>query len=109
VPVNFSEINRVTVLVEIAYEGGNLMPELSFGTHFFQDLVESDIFYVALFPQKESVMLNKERLEGMRNLLADVVPEDSKYENVVRVFDVDSEQLQIMSDVVSQKVICFFT
>jgi hypothetical protein len=99
----------VTVLVEIAYEGGNLMPELSFGTHFFQDLVESDIFYVALFPQKESVMLNKKRLEGMRNLLADVVPEDSKYENVVRVFDVDSVQLQIMSDVVSQKVVCFFT
>ncbi len=109
VPVNFSEINRVTVLVEIAYEGGNLMPELSFGTHFFQDLVESDIFYVALFPQKESVMLNRKRLEGMRNLLADVVPEDSKYENVVRVFDVDSMQLQIMSDVVSQKVVCFFT
>jgi len=109
VPVNFSEINRVTVLVEIAYEGGNLMPELSFGTHFFQDLVESDIFYVALFPQKESVMLNKKRLEEMRNLLADVVPEDSKYENVVRVSDVGSEQLQIMSDVVSQKVVCFFT
>ncbi|MFB0555581.1 MAG: PEP/pyruvate-binding domain-containing protein [Phycisphaerae bacterium] len=109
VPVNFSEINRVTVLTEIAYAGGNLMPELSFGTHFFHDLVESDVFYVALFPQKESVALNKERLLKMRNLLADVFPGDSKYEDVVRVCDVDSEQLQIMSDVVSQRVVCFFT
>ena len=71
VPVNFAEINRITVLAEIAYEGGNLMPELSFGTHFFHDLVESDIFYVALFPQKESVVLNKERLLRMHNLLTD--------------------------------------
>ncbi len=109
VPVNFAEINRVTVLAEIAYEGGNLMPELSFGTHFFHDLVESDVFYVALFPKKESVALNKERLLKMRNLLADVFPEASKYEDVIRVCDVDSEQLQIMSDVVSQRVVCFFT
>jgi hypothetical protein len=85
------------------------MPELSFGTHFFHDLVESNIFYVALFPQKESVVLNKERLLRMHNLLADVLPEDSKYDNVIRVYDVDSEQLQIMSDVVSQRVVCFFT
>jgi hypothetical protein len=109
VPVNFAEINRITVLAEIAYEGGNLMPELSFGTHFFHDLVESDIFYIALFPQKETVVLNKERFLRMHNLLTDIFPEDSKYEDVIRVCDVDSEQLQIMSDVVSQRVVCFFT
>ncbi|MDD5064863.1 MAG: PEP/pyruvate-binding domain-containing protein [Phycisphaerae bacterium] len=109
VPVNFAEINRISVLAEIAYEGGNLMPELSFGTHFFQDLVESDIFYVAIFPQKENVVFNNERLLRMHNLLADVFPEESKYEDVIRVYDVDSEQLQIMSDVVSQRVVCFFT
>jgi hypothetical protein len=108
VPVNFAEINRITVLAEIAYEGGNLMPELSFGTHFFHDLVESDIFYVALFPHKESVLLNKERLLRMCNLLTDFSSEGSRYEDVIRVCDVDSEQLQIMSDVVSQRVVCFF-
>jgi len=109
VPINFAEINKITVLVEIAYEGGNLMPELSFGTHFFQDLVEGDIFYVALFPQKESVEFNKDKLWGMSNLLTDLFPEERKYANVVKVYEVDSGQLQIMCDVVSQKVVCFFT
>lgn len=102
------EINKITVLVEIAYEGGNLMPELSFGTHFFQDLVEGDIFYVALFPQKEGVEFNKDKLWGMSNLLTDLFPEERKYANVVKVYEVDSGQLQIMCDVVSQKVVCFF-
>jgi hypothetical protein len=109
VPISFSEINKMSVLVEIAYEGGNLMPELSYGTHFFHDLVESDIFYAALFPQKESVVFNKDTLLRMPNLLTKFLPEEHKYEGVVKVYEADSDQLQIMCDIVSQKVICFFT
>jgi hypothetical protein len=85
------------------------MPELSFGTHFFQDLVESDIFYVALFPQKESVVFNRDKLLEMPNLLTNFLPEEHKYENVVKVYETDSDQLQIMCDIISQKVVCFFT
>jgi hypothetical protein len=109
VPVRFAEINKITALVEIAYEGGNLMPELSFGTHFFQDLTESDIFYVALFPQKENVVFNKDKLLEMPNLLNNFLPEEHEYGDVVKVYEVDSDQLQIMCDIISQKVICFFT
>jgi hypothetical protein len=108
VPVNFSEINKVTVLGEIAYEGGNLMPELSFGTHFFQDLVESDIFYIALFPQKQGVVFNKDKFLQMPNLLTDMPPEEQKFQDVVKVYEIDSARLQIMSDIISQKVLCFF-
>ena len=108
VPVNFSEINNVTVLAEVAYEGANLMPDLSFGTHFFQDLVEGDIFYVALFPKKEDVTLNKELLEKMPNKLADLMPKSEKYAHVVKVYDTEKEKLQIMCDILSQKVVCMF-
>jgi hypothetical protein len=109
VPTSFSEINKITALVEIAYEGGNLMPELSFGTHFFHDLVESDIFYVALFPQREGVVFNKGRLLEMPNSLASFLPEEHKYQDVVKVYELDSGELQIMCDIVSGKVVCFFT
>jgi hypothetical protein len=109
VPVNFAEINNIAVLAEIAYEGGNLMPELSFGTHFFQDLVETDIFYAAIFPQKENVIFNREWFAKTPNLLTDFVPEAGKYTDVVKVFEVETGQLQIMCDLVSQRVTCFFT
>ena len=109
VPVSFSEINRMTVLAEIAYEGGNLMPELSFGTHFFQDLVEADIFYVALFPQKENVVFNKGWFSKTPNLLTDFLPESNKYADVVKVYQINKEQLQILCDLTSQKVVCLFT
>ena len=109
VPVSFSEINNMTVLAEIAYEGGNLMPELSFGTHFFQDLVEGDIFYLAIFPQKGDVFFNTACFAQMPNLLTHFSPGSNKYTNVVKVYETDHEQLQIMCDIVSQKVVCFFT
>ena len=109
VPVNFAEINKINVLVEIAYEGGNLMPELSFGTHFFQDLVESDIFYVALFPKHENVIFNEDKLLEMPNLLTDFLPQEDRYAEIVKVCEIESDQLQIMSDLISQRVACFFT
>jgi len=108
VPVGFHEISNVAVLVEIAYEGGNLMPELSFGTHFFQDLVEGDIFYVALFPGKPDTVFKKAQLDEMPNRLAEVLPESSKYANVVRLYDLCDRKLRIVSDVTSRKAVCFF-
>ena len=106
VPVGFHEINNVTVLAEIAYEGANLIPELSFGTHFFQDLVESDIFYVALFPGKPNTVFNIARLDRLPNELADVLPESGKYADVVKLYRFEDRTLRIISDLTSQKVIC---
>ncbi len=109
VPVSFSEINNVTVLGEIAYEGANLMPELSFGTHFFQDLIEADIFYVAIFGQMKNVIMNERLISQMPNRLAEVLPTADKYSDIIKVFLLDREKLQIMCDVVSQKVTCFLS
>jgi len=108
VPVSFHEINNAAVLAEIAYEGGNLMPELSFGTHFFQDLVEGDIFYVALFPEKPDTVFNRAQFDKMPNQLTEVLPESEKYADVVRLYEVSERKLRIMSDITSRKIICFF-
>ena len=109
VPVSFSEISNVTVLAELAYSGGNLMPELSFGTHFFQDLVEGDIFYVAIFPEMQDVTFNEHRLAQTPNLLTEMLPDCGKHADIVKVYDTEQDHLQIMCDVVSQRVICFFS
>jgi hypothetical protein len=108
VPVGFHEISNVAVLAEIAYEGGNLMPELSFGTHFFQDLVESDIFYVALFPDKAGTVFNKARLDELPNGLTEVLPESGKYANVVRFYELRDRKLRIVSDIACRKAVCYF-
>lgn len=109
VPVNFSEINNSTAIAEIAYKDGSLIPDLSFGTHFFQDLVEMDIFYMAIYPDREGVFFNTAWLESQPNRLADLSERDSHYSEVVRVYDVRDTGLQLLSDVITQQVICFGT
>lgn len=107
VPVKFAEINNVAVLAEVAFSEGNLMPELSFGTHFFQDLVETNIFYVALFPEKKDGIFDLAKLTRLNNLFAKFMPEAARYEEVIGVYDLSQRPYRIISDVVSQNVVCF--
>jgi hypothetical protein len=106
VPVRFSEINNVSFLGEIAYTDGNFMPELSFGTHFFQDLVETSIFYLAIFPDNPEVVFRRNILDRFENVLETLVPGNSKYQNIVKVSEIGKQGLRIMADIVSQKLIC---
>lgn len=55
VPVIFSEICNMAVICEVASTDAGFMPELSYGSHFFQDLVETGIFYVAMFDGNNDV------------------------------------------------------
>ena len=108
VPVSFAEINNMAVLIEVAFSAGGLMPELSFGTHFFQDLVESDIFYVALFPDRTGCCLHPELLSALPNRLADLLPDYANYADVVRVTDLADRPLHLLADIVCQQAVCLF-
>jgi hypothetical protein len=88
VNVTYSDINNTAVLIEIARKKGNYMPDLSFGTHFFQDLVEGQIRYLPLFPDDEGIVFNERFLLGSPNILPEVLPDFSRLAGVVRLIDV---------------------
>ncbi len=90
VRVTYSDINNTAMLVEIARKKGDYTPDLSFGTHFFQDLVEASIRYLPLYPDDEGVVFNERFLRQTRNVLADLAPEYARLAQVVRVIDVPS-------------------
>ena len=88
VRVTYSDINNSAMLMEVAARRGSYVPELSFGTHFFQDLVESDIRYLPLFPGEPDVVFNVPFLRSAPNLLADLVPEYAHLARALKVIDV---------------------
>ena len=88
VSVTYSDISNTAVLIEIARKKGNYMPDLSFGTHFFQDLVEGQIRYLPLYPDDEGIDFNERFLLGSANLLPDVLPEFASLTDVIRLVDV---------------------
>jgi len=88
VSVAYSEISNSAVLIEIARQKGGYVPDLSFGTHFFQDLVESSIRYLPLFPDEPGSTLNANFLLDAPNLLSTISPEYAYLAGVLRVIDV---------------------
>jgi hypothetical protein len=74
--------------MEIAAKKGNYVPDLSFGTHFFQDLVEAGIRYLPLFPGDEGQVCNDLFLRRSPNILAELLPDYAHLADVVRVIDV---------------------
>jgi len=88
VPVTYADISNTAVLVEIARQKGGYVPDLSFGTHFFQDLVESSIRYLPLYPDDPAVLFNERFFLGAHNALPDLLPEYAHLAQAVRVIDV---------------------
>jgi len=88
VNVTYSDINNTSVLIEIALQKGNYLPDLSFGTHFFQDLVEANIRYLPLYPDDSKTIFNEQFLTKSHNMLAEVLPEFESLSDVVYLIDV---------------------
>ncbi|MDX9703838.1 MAG: PEP/pyruvate-binding domain-containing protein [Candidatus Auribacterota bacterium] len=113
VPVSFAEINKASILCEVAAMHENLIPEISLGTHFFNDLVEMDMLYVAVPPQKSNCYVNGKFFDTRRNMLAKLIPQAEIWASAVRVIDspTDPDNLSIClnADVLTQKAVCYLS
>ncbi|MFT3875286.1 MAG: PEP/pyruvate-binding domain-containing protein [Propioniciclava sp.] len=105
VPVRFTEINHAAALVEATYAEGDFRPELSYGSHFFQDLVETGIFYAAIFGERPDVTFHPEMALQRPNLFGSLVRDaEPGLAEVIHVARL--EGLELYSDIVSQRVVC---
>ncbi|MCH7595903.1 MAG: pyruvate, phosphate dikinase [Planctomycetes bacterium] len=85
VPVHYADINRCRMLIEVARQKDGFAPEVSYGTHFFQDLVEAGIHYLPLYPDEPGTRFNDAFLGSSANHLAAILPADADFANVVRL------------------------
>ena len=111
VNVSYSEIDDTAVLVEVAREQAGHEPEVSYGTHFFQDLVESDILYLPVYPDDKATDFNTEFFTSSPNILKDLLPELSSFEEVVHVIDVPAAtggaSAKVIADPQTRSAVCF--
>lgn len=106
VPVHFTELCNMSVMCEVAYSNEGMMPELSYGSHFFQDLVEAGVFYIALFDNREDVVFNEDRLIKNENIVDEIVGENKINKDVIKVYS--TKGLEIYSDITKQIVTCSY-
>ena len=109
IPVSFAEINNVAVIGEVSFITSGFEPDLSFGSHFFQDLVETGIFYLALHEVKSKAVVNLDFLTQAPNVLSTLLPDDANWDSVIKVTNAEDfrGELRIHADLKRQKVICW--
>lgn len=106
VPVSFAEIGSMRVIVERAYSAAGYQPELSFGSHFFQDLVEAGIYYGAASERESQAIFNEAALRDEPDIAGDLLPSFSLPPRLLRVYA--PKGLEFASDVRSGSCVCGF-
>jgi len=111
VNASYSDISNTTVLVELAREEAGQVPEVSYGTHFFLDLVEAQIIYLPVYPGDPEAEFNGEVFKGLPNILTDLLPELERFREIVSVFDLPAATgglyAHVVADPQTQRAVCY--
>ncbi|MFQ5942878.1 MAG: PEP/pyruvate-binding domain-containing protein [Anaerolineales bacterium] len=89
IPVGYGDIYHAKALIELVAD--DQAPEPSYGTHFFQDLVETGIYPLAVALENEDDEFNKEFFESSENVLPVLLPQDADWEALVRVIELPDD------------------
>jgi hypothetical protein len=103
VPVTYADIFNTRALVELAVKQRGYSSEPSYGTHFFQDLVETQIFPLAVNPEEANDFFNWKFLEQASDQMDCLVDrESSNARRCVKVIHIEREcpgyHLEIVMD-----------
>ncbi|GAE89729.1 PEP/pyruvate-binding domain-containing protein [Acetivibrio straminisolvens] len=109
VPVVFSDISNFKILCEYADTEIGFVPELSYGSHMFQDIVETEMFYVAAMDTEQSgtEIFNKEFFKNEVSVLQHIASDAESFADIIKVYEFDvSKSLNLFADFKKRTVIC---
>ncbi len=113
VKVTYADIYNTKVLIEVAYEEEGSVPEVSYGTHFFQDLVEANIHPLPLYPDDLAMIYREDFFVSAPNALAEILPADERYAPYVKVIDIpaqcDGRTLSVIMNSEEERAIAYLT
>ena len=107
VPTAFYDISEFSAICEIANSEAGYNPELSYGSHFFQDLVESGILYNAIFENEKTIAFHPEKLAGCPSVFEELVEDGAGLEEIVQVRDVSECGWWLCNDLKTEHILCY--
>ena len=104
VPTSFSDISAFEVICETEESGAGYNPELSYGSHIFQDLVEAEILYIAVFNNEKTIHFSPEKLAEYPDITGDF-EEKEELKNIVHVYDLSGAKCEVYNDVANEHLL----
>ena len=111
IPISFPEIENVTVIGEIAQMHEGLIPDVSLGTHFFNDLVEMDMLYFAVYPGRTDLFIKKTTLKKQDNVIHDYLTANDETRHAITLYEFignsGGSRMHLFMDSLKQEGICY--
>ena len=104
VPVSFRCISNFSAICEVSDDRAGYRPELSYGSHMFQDLVEAEIRYGAIFGNEKTIAYQPELFSDVVDIFPEICPDRQALWGMVQVREV--ENLAYYLDAVSNHAVC---
>ena len=104
VPTTFADISAYDIICETEESRAGYNPELSYGSHIFQDLVEAEILYTAIFQGEKTKHYSPEKLESSKDMI-DEFDFSDVLEGVVHIYDVSDRKCEIYNDVAKEHLL----
>ena len=98
VPSGFSDISEFSVIAEVSESKAGYIPELSFGSHIFQDLVEAGILYTAVFEKESTIVYSPELLRQFNDKTAELTALADDIQDVFHVCEPPEGTLTLYYD-----------
>jgi hypothetical protein len=100
VPVTYADIFNARALVELASKKGGYSSEPSYGTHFFQDLVETKIYPLAISPEEADDYLNRDFIQQATDQLSRFFPTSNKADQCIKLIHIPTERPGCLFEIV---------
>ena len=104
IPVTFRSISNFSAVCEVSDNRAGYMPELNYGSHMFQDLVEARILYGAIYGDKRTHIWNPDLFRNQENLFSKICPKHADLADMIQVYETDN--LYFWLDAISNRGIC---
>lgn len=104
VPTTFSDISEFEAICEVEEKSAGYNPELSYGSHIFQDLVEAEILYTAVFSNDKTIHYAPEKLKQFPDLAKEFMGESGE-EGIVHVYDMSGSGCTLYNDLEQERLI----
>ena len=106
VPTTFSDISGFDMICEISESRAGYMPELSYGSHIFQDLVETNILYTAIFENEKTISFQPEKFRKLKNILTEICPDSEGLKDIIGVYSVSDSDCHVYHNMQKQHLLC---
>jgi hypothetical protein len=104
VPTAFADISAFEIICETEETKAGYNPELSYGSHIFQDLVEAEIMYTAVFNNARTICFRPDRLQTSADVTGEF--EESKdLQDIVHVYDVSGRDCKVYNDIANEHLV----